>query len=299
MSAVDPQRYLYRVATRATAIEVPLPETPLVTWLGNTGKAAAMFNYWGDSVYVSNIPGHRQLGFATAVFFVLGMGHCARRRPSHYTWLLWCSLVGLMLPSTLALAFPDEVPSAVRSIGALPAVMLFAAFGFRVAGGWVWQSWGTGGHQSKVGARILPAALGLAIALALLAETVAVYPLYFTRYVAAQPNQNQSISLEMARVIDDFAGNGQAYILVAPFWYDGNAVRAQFVRTPADWSNELQTLEPGAPPMDDAPGRVLVIVHPDDQQALELLNRSFGQHVTLEHRWRDGSVAFMAFYGER
>jgi 4-amino-4-deoxy-L-arabinose transferase-like glycosyltransferase len=297
----NPKAYIYRVATRTTAIEAPLPENLLSVWLGNAGRAAAMFNYQGDSIYLSNVPRLRQLGFVTAVFFVLGAVYSATRRPGGYNWLLWVAFAGLMFPSTLALAFPDEVPSAVRSIGALPVAMLLSAVGIRASGAWVHRAWQAAMTAPRGGAarRVLAAILGVAIATGLIAEAASVYPLYFQRYVAAQPNRNESISLAMANTIDDFADDGRAYILIAPYWYDGNAVRAQLRRAPKDSLSELVTLEPGIPPLDEVPGRVLVIVHPDEQGALVLLENDFTSHLVLDHRWDDGTLAFRAFYGER
>jgi 4-amino-4-deoxy-L-arabinose transferase-like glycosyltransferase len=297
----NPSAYIYRVATRATAIEAPLPDNPVIVWLGNAGRAAAMFNYQGDSIYLSNVPRFRQLGFVTALFIALGAAYSAMRRPGGYNWLLWMAFAGLMLPSTLALAFPDEVPSAVRSIGALPVAMLLPALGIRASGDWVRRGWEGAAAAGKSGIprKVLAVMLGVAIAAGLIAEAASVYPLYFQRYVAAQPDRNRSISLAMASVIDDFADDGRAYILIAPYWYDGNAVRAQLKRAPRDWTSELVTLEPGTAPLDEVPGRVLVIVHPDEEEALRLLESSFASHIVLEHRWADGTLAFRAFYGER
>jgi len=297
----DPQRYVYRAATRVTSMESALTDSPASTWLGNAGKAAAMFHYEGDSVYVSNVPRHRQLGYVTAILFAFGAVYSVLRRPAREFWLLWLSFAGTMLPSTLALAFPDEVPSAVRSIGALPFAMVISALGLRAAGAWLVRAWlrGSGNPARHNSGRKLTIVVASILGAGLAMEILSVYPLYFERYAMAQPLQNQSISLEMARTIDDFADDGEAYILSAAHWYDGNAVRAQFRRTPREWANELMILEPGKPPLDGEAGRVLVILHPDAEEALELLERSFGNQIVLEHRWRDGSLAFKAFYGER
>ncbi|NLT73113.1 MAG: glycosyltransferase family 39 protein [Chloroflexi bacterium] len=293
----DPARYLYRAATRATSIEAPLPARPLATWLGNGARAAAMFQYRGDTVYVTNVPGYRQLGFATALFFALGAAYCALRRPLNHGWLLWLFLIGLLLPSTLSLAFPDEVPSAVRSIGVLPMAMMLAAVGVRAASCWLTGGSPQPGRSGRLNAVVRPLSV-VAIVGGLLAEAVAVYPLYFGRYVSAQPYQNQSISLEMAHVIDAYS-DGQAYILVAPFWYDGNAVRAQLVHAVPDGVQEVTVLEPGQGPLDRSVPRALVIVHPDGLEALSLLEGDYDRSIVLGHRWEDGSLAFWAFYGER
>jgi len=235
------------------------------------------------------------------VFFALGGALAALTRSGRHAWLIWLCLAGLMLPSTLALAFPSEVPSAVRSIGAQPMVMVLAAWGMRVALArlhGLWEDAGAAGPPGK-GWQALSVAIGAGILTGLAGEAVSVYPLYFDRYVKAQPYQNYSISLEMARAIDDFADDGEAYILVAPHWYDGNAVRAQLRRAIPSQVRELDQLRPGEGPLDGRPGRVLVIFHPDDVRAAELLASSFKQHIVLENRRADGSVAFKAFYGER
>ena len=124
--------------------------------------------------------------------------------------------------------------------------------------------------------------LGLSLLGGLAAESISVYSLYFERYVQHQPDHNQSISLKLAQTIDGMAGNGEAYLMIWSYWYDGNAIRAQLQRTPQGWRNELWDLEPGKPPLDDAPGRYLVIMHPDERDALALLEQHFEHHVILQ-----------------
>jgi hypothetical protein len=131
------------------------------------------------------------------------------------------------------------------------------------------------------------------------AEARATYVAYFRDYVWQQPDHNYSISLEMARAIEGFGDSGRAYILSAPYWYDGNAVRAQLGRTPEEWDLELPELVPGQPPLDGRPGKVMVIVHPGDRAALETLSAAFERGIVLEHSTYDGTPAFLTFYGER
>jgi len=63
-----------------------------------------------------------------------------------------------------------------------------------------------------------------------------------------------------------------------PYWYDGNAVRAQLRRTDPNWNNELDTLDPDKPPLAGPAGRYMVIVHPDDQASLQALRQAFLVH---------------------
>jgi hypothetical protein len=260
-----------------------------------------MFNNVGDKVFLSNVPGYRQLGFLSAMLFVLGAGYLLAHLRRGHNWALCLAFLGLLLPSTLSLAFPEEVPSAVRAIGVLPMAILLPALGARVTALWLAErgSLSRRTHRVSLTSTAGPILLATALVAAFVAEAASVYPLYFERYAASQPDANESLSLQMARTIDDFYDDGEAYILTAAYWYDGNAVRAQLRRTPGTWDHELWSLEGGKPPLDDAPGRVLVIVHPEERDALELLRAHYAQHIVLQHRWNDDRVAFQAFYGER
>ncbi len=113
------------------------------------------------------------------------------------------------------------------------------------------------------------------------------------------PGRNYAITLEMARVLDDFAPQGPAYIKVWPHWFDGNALRAQLRIKEPTWDWELADLDPAAPPLSTVQGRFLVIVHPGDVAMLEALYGAFPRGVAIEHYAYDGRVAFVTFYGER
>ncbi len=289
----DPARYVYRVATRITDLEVPLPEHPWAVLGQNALRAALMFNMQGDAVFTNNVPFYRELGFMSAVCFVLGVGYALRHIRAAPGSLLAVGSV-MLLPTALSLAFPHEVPNAGRAIGALvPAILLAAVpasllqrglFGAVRASGRV--GWAAG-------------ALGVLFIASFAAEGVSVYPLYFERYVWHLPDHNYSISLDMARTIDAFGENGEAYIKVWPYWYDGNAIRAQLRRVDFPWEHELTTLDVSKPPFTGEPGKFLMIIHPADAETLAQLRKAFPHGVLLEHRKNSGEIAFYAFYGER
>lgn len=296
-----PSAYLYRVATRATGLEQALPGDLAATFGGNVLRAAGMFHQTGDSVYLSNVPGYRQLGFVTGVLLVLGLGYAVAHGRRNHLWTALCLLPGMLMPSIMALAFPQEVPSAVRSIGALPVVVLLPALGLRRVVGAMRDAWQRepGSGLWRLARRGAPMLVGVALGAGLLMEAYSAYSLYFERYVWHQPNHNQSISLKLARAVDGWGENGDIYLMIWPHWYDGNAVRAQLRRVPPQDVWERWELVPGEPPLDDAPGHVMVLMHPEEREALDLLRAHYQRHVVLEDHWEDGSVAVRIFVGER
>jgi hypothetical protein len=309
----DPKTYFYRAATRITGLEVALPGDILMTLVTNVRKALLMFNYRGDGVFIANVPDMRELGFFSAALFVLGLAYVVWRWRRGHNASVLISLLVMLLPTIFSLAFPHEVPNAIRAIGALPAAVIlpavalgmttrrFAALypydGTRETGitvtvdgvsKWAWR-W----HS----ARLWRYALGGLLAAALVAETWMLYPTYFDAYLAHLPNHNYSISLAMAQAIDDFSDDGESYIKVAPYWYDGNAVRTQLQREDQSWHNELIVLNADQPPLRGELGKFMVIVHPQDAEAQQLLQQAFPSGLALTHLDNDGRVAFITFYG--
>jgi len=122
---------------------------------------------------------------------------------------------------------------------------------------------------------------------------------YFHDYAAHLPGRNYPISLELARALDSFADEGEAYIKTWPHWYDGNALRVQMRRRPRAELWELHRLDPAGPPLATVTGRVLFVVNPRDSEAMSLLRSAFPHGIAIAHRDYAGRVAFITFYGER
>jgi len=288
----EPAQYVYRAATRVTALERAIPGEAFSVLVGNVLASLLMFNVEGDVVYSANVPYMRQLGLVTGVFFVFGAALALWRwRRGHNLGVLM-ALGATLAPTALSLAFPHEVPNATRAIGALPPAMMLAALGLvTLAGGLSRAVSGWADYRYARGAVALGAAVLLAV------EGWSLLPTYFRGFVLAQPRGNYSISLDMARTIDAFAG--EAYIVVWPHWYDGNAVRAEFRSTPKDWHNEITELRAEEPPLGVEQGQVLVLVHPEDHGAQAVLSAAFPRGVGVMHYDYEGRPSFMAFYGER
>ena len=335
----NPGTYLFRVSTRITGREVPLPRDLFGVFLENMRRSLLMFNYVGDGMFYINVPFQRQLGFVSGVLFVLGTAYALFRWRKGGNALLLVVLMAMLLPSALSLAFPAEVPNAVRAVGVIGPTFLLAALPLPLIRRSLEAVFGAerrelfallrlsseqGGASDSVSddapsrssqsepssasrrdgasevrwsiplqGRTLFAAL---VALLLAWEGGSTYQTYFDDYADWH---DYSISLEMARALDDFAGDGPAYIKVWPFWYDGNAVRAQLRVQSQDWAGEIGRLDPNAPPLAGLQGKAMFILHPEDREALNTLRRFFPRGVAVERRDRDGNVTFIAFYGER
>jgi len=121
---------------------------------------------------------------------------------------------------------------------------------------------------------------------------------YFADYEASLPNRNYSFHRAMAETLDDFAEEGPAYVKYVPYWVDGDVVRLQLRRQPPRWNNIV-----AAVPFDhihlDPGQRLLVILHPDDDDTLAELEAYYPRHVTLIHRNQYGDPVFLEFVAER
>jgi hypothetical protein len=79
---------------------------------------------------------------------------------------------------------------------------------------------------------------------------------------------------------------------------DGDVVRLQLRRQPPQWNNFVPAvpfqninLDPGQ--------RLLVILHPGDDETLTELKAHYARYVTLIHRNQFGDPAFLKFVAER
>jgi hypothetical protein len=280
-----------------------------------------MFNYRGDAVFINNVPFYRELGFGTAMLLVVGVVYAAARWKHGFNGWLLVGLAGMLLPTSLSLAFPQEVPNAGRAIGALPLAMILAGLGLTLVrrqvaalvgampvhriGLTVQVDGAPRLSRSLVWGRMRRAPWIVVLVLALALEARATYRLYFGPYWAYLPDGGYSITLAMAQAIDDMADDGESYIKVEPYWYDGNAVRALLRREDQSWNNEVPELVPGEPPLAGESGKFMVILHPDNQAALQTLQQAFPQGIATRHTRpaampdQGRQIAFITFHGDK
>ncbi len=316
-----PEEYGQRVASRLTAIEAPLPENILAVFLDNLKRSALMFNVEGDHVARYNVPFIPQLGVISGALFLAGVAWALARWRRGPNLIILLLLLATILPPALSIAFPGEVPNAGRGSGAItPAYVLVAlplallrwrlAEGMRAARSLRLISTIVSEAESPVRReleiRLTPAALVIPIMIAGFALMVAeeartTVNAYFVDYPEQMNLRNFDLSGAIAREIDRLWPNGPVYTVIYPYWYDGNAVRAQLRLAPHDWQNEIwpENLGPDRPPLAGLQGKAAFIVHPSDQRSIQILQQVFPKGVMIAYPDNSGGVAFYTFIGER
>lgn len=163
------------VLTRLDMLSQPLENLAagnLLPVLQDAGTALLAFVWpgFGDQFLAYNIPGRPVFDALTAVFFIVGLLICLRRRrqPVYAFVLLWFA-VGIV-PSLLT----GPTANTTRNLAALPAVFMLPAIGF--SGVWNWVSGRFAPH-----AITRPFALTLATLWLLFAATITVRD-YFIRW---------------------------------------------------------------------------------------------------------------------
>lgn len=191
--------------------------------LGETlRRSILMFNHRGDTAWITGDPdGSPQLDPYTGAFFVLGLGLLfgrllRRRDPAE--WLLPLSILILILPSALAIAFIIEVPSATRASGALPLVYLVTAFGMAAL------VIGIGQGMPRLWLR---RAVYVGAALIVLISASINYERYFVD--AMRDYRNSTFPYRQAgAIMRGFAQStgayGNVFMIAFPYWWDHRAL---------------------------------------------------------------------------
>ncbi len=129
--AIDnPDIIHYRLATRMSGLERPIPGNPIVIFFDNLKNAMLMFGVSDGSTWLHSIPYRPALDVITAALFYLGMALLLYRYIRYRRWtdlFFVLSVPILMLPSILSIAFPEENPVLNRTAGAIIPVYLIIA----------------------------------------------------------------------------------------------------------------------------------------------------------------------------
>lgn len=317
-----PEVYGQRVASRLAGSEAPLPENVPMVFLDNLKRSALMFNVEGDHVARYNVPFMPQLGVVSGALFLAGVAWALARWRRGINLVILLLLLATILPPALAIAFPGEVPNAGRGSGAIaPAYVLVAlplallrrrlaktiqsARSLRLVSTIVSEAEGPHtGRRFEI--RLTPAILLIPLmvagfALMVVEEAKATVNAYFIDYPEQMNLRNFDLSGAIAREIDRLWPNGPVYTVIYPYWYDGNAVRAQLRVAPHDWQNELwpDNLSPDRPPLAGLQGKAAFIVHPSDRRSIQVLQQVFPKGVMIALPDNSGGIAFYTFIGER
>lgn len=285
-AADNPDMFLFRALSRVGTTEKGIDASPFTIFLDNTRRALLMFNGRGDTVWVNTIPNDPVVDYITGALIVLGAGYSLFRLGRDRDWrmaLLWVGALVMMLPSTLAIAFPNENPSVVRSGGAIPFVMILAALPLAA---W-WQNTRVAGIPR----------LGLgALAILLLLVARVNYVRYFVFY-DDQFRRSSWNSSEVGSVLREFTlaqgDPSHAYLISFPHWVDHRNVGIHFVGNPY-WDNrvldsgQLQTQA-------GEPGSKIYVLNKEDGASLALLKRLYPNGLVRLYPARTPTREFLVF----
>jgi hypothetical protein len=284
----DPGSFLQRTVTRISGVEQPLAAPAWQIFLSNTGRALAM-PFWDDGeVWLASIPHRPALEIVTAALFFCGLLLVLIRYLRRRHWLdifLLISIPILMLPSIMALAFPNENPNLYRTGGAIVPVFLLIGLALD-------------GLMSGLQARVAPdrsslAAWGLAAVLLFL-TAVQSYNLVFDQY-QAQYRLSAWNTSEMGRVMRNFAdltgSTDNAWVIPYPYWVDTRLVGMNAGFPWKDYALATEQLETTQTVM----GSKLFLLKPEDTTAIERLGRIYPQGWFQEFQSAVPSKNFLVF----
>ena len=202
-------------------LENAYPTAPLKTFFENTWKALTMFFFDNGEIWVHSIPHRPALDWISAAIFFIGfvvvVNVIFRNKKMDYLFIL-ISILILMLPSIMSLAFPSENPSLNRTAAAYIPVFVIIGIGFS----WIIENL-TDRHTIK-NIKISGVLVSTIIAAAL---TLTNYRLIFIDY-AAQFNKNSWNTSEIGELIVKKVALGMnesnIYVVPYPHWVDTRLV---------------------------------------------------------------------------
>ena len=196
--AIDyPGVFGYRTLTRMTSTEQPLAGNIFAVFMQNFWNAISM-PFWKDgNTWVISVPGRPGLDVVSAALYFLGLCLVVYRWLHSRSWqdlFLLVSIPLLMLPSILALAFPEENPSLSRAGGAAIPVFLVCAIGLETVLTSLWKK------SSGVTAKSAVVILGIAL---IGFSALQNYDIALNQYPAEYKNATWNTS-QMGNVARDF-----------------------------------------------------------------------------------------------
>lgn len=255
-----------RILTRTTGAEQALEDRPLVLFGRNVLHMAQAFHWKGASTWTVLTQYDPFLDAAAGALLLAGAVLALRLAWAgawRWAWL-FPALFVLTLPSTLALAYPDENPSLNRAETAAPVV--FLAVGLAYA--YLWR----GIWRERIALRAAGAAALLAAAAVSIRENAVDYFVRLGRSYDAVIEH----SLEVAEVLGDYRRKGiplsQQYLLGTDFWIDARNVALEL--GDPGWVEAHNVAPPRVP--EGLTVRPLVFVYrPNDATRLEILHRLY------------------------
>jgi hypothetical protein len=273
---VNPEAVSYRMMTRLTSSERAITEPAGEIFLENLWNAETMFFYSNGGTWVHSIPNRPALDMVSAGLYLLGSIFVLIQYIKYRNWedlFLLLAVPMLMMPSILSIAFPEENPSLNRTAGAIIPVFILVAIGFERVFYSVWRI----ARRNRY--KFIVSVVGLALFLiATLINHDLVFKQFDKQFMAGAWNTSQ-----MGSIIRNFAGStgnaDRAYVVPSPHWVDTRLVGINAGYPTKDyalWPEQFNQLN-----IDD--GEKLVILKPDNQDALSLLNTMFPNGILYNY----------------
>ena len=265
----EPRMLWYRVLTRTTDLERTVQESTAEIFVDNIRRGLLMFNWEGDGAWTASVPGRPALDYVMGGLFVLGAAYVLylllRGRRMLALYLLVAVFV-LLLPSTLAIAFPIENPSNIRASGVIPVVIVLAALPLYVVATQLLAA-----LRGGTGLALVAVVGGL-----LLGQSARLnYDLYYLEY-DQQYRRAAWNATDMARVMQGFADSvGDIYdthIIGTAYWVDHRAVALSLRNM--EWNNLIMDMSEAEPHLSEPRNR-LYIFNVSNAEAENWLKRNY------------------------
>jgi len=285
----DPNGYGYRMFSRMGAMNQTIPGFPLGIFFDNLWRALKMFSVSAGVVWVVSIPDYPALEVISGGLFYLGvvLALLSYLKERHWLDLFWLvSIILLMLPSILSLAFPNENPNLYRTGGAMVPVFLLAALALdsfmSALEAHIPRPWGT--RFAWAGALIIFAASAWI-------NYDLVFNKYFQQYRLSAWNTS-----EMGRVIQDFSQTAgspdSAWVMGYPHWADTRLVAINagypFINY-ALFADQLESTLANK-------NAKLFIVNPSDKVSIDAIDRFYPEGWFQEYTSNVPTKNFLLFF---
>lgn len=282
----NPAIFNYRALTRLSSMERVIEQPPLLVFASNVWKAWIMPFFNNGYVWVHSVPGRPALTIVDAALYFLGTVTVLARYIRKRNWMdlfLLVSVPLLMLPSSLAIAFPEENPALNRTGAAAIMVFILAAIGLQT----LFES-----LRARMDSRSGVWAAGLVTAALLLGSAAQNYDIVFRQYATNFLNNAWNTS-DIGRVVHGFATSvgtpDTAYVIPSPHWVDTRLVGMQAGYPLRDYALDRSLLEST---LTDARPK-LFIFKPEDE---ETRARLAGLYPTGELELFDSPLEGKDFY---
>jgi 4-amino-4-deoxy-L-arabinose transferase-like glycosyltransferase len=271
-SLINPTVFYERMLTRFAQTEEPYSDHPVKIFISNEFNSLRMFGWDNGEPWILGVPHRPALDVVTGAFFHLGVLLLGLRYLRERRWVDLFVIIGipvLLLPSTLALAFPKENPVANRSSGALPLVFVLPALTI-VASLDFWRArWAA----HSLNARLVGGLVAAGLAVGLLGQN---FDLVFVQY-PPQYKLAFSNASDLGEFIKGFAHSvgsyANAYVVPYAYWVDTRLV-GMYAGDPArDYAISPEVI----PTLNTATGPLLILFNPGDQATANLLYQTFPQ----------------------